>query len=620
MVSMAADQRRKHLNGASIAGCNSRDQYRTKKKNLESLQNDLNTKSCISLAWDGNQKKVLADVLTLPHENFALENLTEAFSYEVWQTHLSENERNLLMQFLPTETDKEQVLQALLAGVNFHFGNPFFKWRVYIYIYTFDTFPPCGFEDSNVEFESARFEWNLCLQGIIEFLQKLKENWESCKDPEQEIVQKLWRFVFATCFTLCLVEVHKSESLNIAFVKYALPEFSASFSVVPSQRVLQNVSGKIHTEQRMYKKGFIKDKGRMQLTAPDYALTVEARPKKGDNIRKRNIQQCDGAKYMSYFKVEIGKGRSACIICKLERNTVTEIRNNQIVEARYERKTKSTIGEEDEDTGKLQDQEDNVGTNLAVLDALPQNQSSQQISSIDSGHMCNRVDMEFENNVNLSKSDLASSDVSEHSENLNTADATVSQEVPVSSAENVWPADSMPHSYHDSTAGHEYTSTSGLPLTHQANEDQQNQIDLESDLHEESTGKVLLHGHSENGSFSSYINQDRNELLQSFFKDQGMLSYHCEQKQTGLGFQPPKNLLIEDGHFNGFQPRCAYDKQLDSGKGTLLHLYDEDGIGTYTCVNLRRAKEIIGTTKEEVVLKAKGGGDPHTDMGRQTNV
>ena len=53
----------------------------------------------------------------------------------------------------------------------------------------------------------------------------------------------------------------------------------------------------------MYEKGFIKDKGRMLLTAPDYALTVEAKPKKGDNIHKRNIQQCDGAKYMSYFKV-----------------------------------------------------------------------------------------------------------------------------------------------------------------------------------------------------------------------------------------------------------------------------------------------------------------------------
>lgn len=40
--------------------------------------------------------------------------------------------------------------------------------------------------------------------SIIECLQKLKEKWESCQDPEQEIVQKFWRFVFSTCFTLCV--------------------------------------------------------------------------------------------------------------------------------------------------------------------------------------------------------------------------------------------------------------------------------------------------------------------------------------------------------------------------------------------------------------------------------
>ena len=54
---------------------------------------------------------------------------------------------------------------------------------------------------------------------------------------------------------------------------------------------------------RIYEKGFIKDKDRIVLTASDDALTVEARSRKGDKIHKRNIQQSDGAKYMSYFKV-----------------------------------------------------------------------------------------------------------------------------------------------------------------------------------------------------------------------------------------------------------------------------------------------------------------------------
>ncbi|CAK9142212.1 unnamed protein product [Ilex paraguariensis] len=57
---------------------------------------------------------ILADVFTVPHEIFELENLTEV--------HLSENERNLLTSFLPKEAEPHKVVQELLAGDNFHFG------------------------------------------------------------------------------------------------------------------------------------------------------------------------------------------------------------------------------------------------------------------------------------------------------------------------------------------------------------------------------------------------------------------------------------------------------------------------------------------------------------------
>ncbi|KAL0344198.1 UNVERIFIED_CONTAM: hypothetical protein Sangu_1307200 [Sesamum angustifolium] len=95
--------------------------------------------------------------------------------------------------------------------------------------------------------------------------------------------------------------------------------------------------------------------------------------------------------------------------------------------------------------------------------------------------------------------------------------------------------------------------------------------------------------------------------------------------------------------------QSMYDKQLDSGRGTLLHLCDDviqqedldrqceelirdefgqncnfdvddavdkleklgivcrDTIGRYYCVGLKRANEIIGMTTEELVLKAKQG-------------
>ncbi|XP_039011833.1 uncharacterized protein LOC120140901 isoform X2 [Hibiscus syriacus] len=647
---MAADQRRKRLHGASIAGCNSLDRYKTKKKRLEPPRNDLKTKCYISLEWDGNKKevvakreqiglsrrhsrsftdstdhyhRVLADVLTLPHEVFELKDLTKVLSYEVWQSHLSENERNFLMQFLPKGIDKEQVLQALFSGDNFHFGNHFLQWGISLcsgHLHP-DTIIQ---EEQRLKAEKKAYYSELqdYHNDIVENLKKLKEKWESCKYPEQEIVQKLWRSK-----RVCKKRVfsHSRES-RLGNVEQDVTATSESCSWVADEKASssdnQNSSvvkdGKIR--RSLYEKGTVKEKGRMLSTTPDYAPTVEARPKKGDKIRKRNIQQCDGTKYMSCFKIskkqhdllknmeQSGRSiESKSIIrvlgdiytlhvqpyevfieeeqrklherwLKLVKEDIPESYANwREIQLQKWKMTKSLEQEmKEKPNSLLEDQEDDVDTHSAALDveeedpekdteatesessmedgesglALPLNQSPQKISSIDSGQLCNHVESE---NENISKPDVASSDESEHSDDLNTAGATVSQEVPVSSVEIVWSADSMPHSYHDSTADHKYTSTSGLPFIHQDTEDQNQMTDLESDLRKGSNGKALLHSHSEDGPFS-YTNQDRNELLQLFFKDQGVSSYHSEQKQVGADFHPPKNLLMEDDHFNGQFP------------------------------------------------------------------
>lgn len=51
---------------------------------------------------------------------------------QVWRRHLSENERKVLVQFLPKdrEIDVDQTVQSLLMGDNLHFGNPFLIWQV----------------------------------------------------------------------------------------------------------------------------------------------------------------------------------------------------------------------------------------------------------------------------------------------------------------------------------------------------------------------------------------------------------------------------------------------------------------------------------------------------------
>lgn len=177
------------------------------------------------------------------------------------------------------------------------------------------------------------------------------------------------------------------------------------------------------------------------------------------------------------------------------------------------------------------------------------------------GHECNLTDINSERHMNIesdndsekdiiTESDLSPPNVSEYLGNLKTADATVSQEAHLCSSGDAWKAVSMPHSYYDSTASLEYASVSELSVTPtQVNEEHQTHIiDLESDFPVGNIGKDLLHRQSDNGSFSSYPNQDRNELLQSLFKGPGILSYPL-QKQTGLDFRPPNNVFMGDGQF-----------------------------------------------------------------------
>lgn len=56
------------------------------------------------------------------------------FYSQVWATYLSESERKLLTQFLPTGTGAEQVVHSMLEGENYHFGNPYAKWQVMLRI------------------------------------------------------------------------------------------------------------------------------------------------------------------------------------------------------------------------------------------------------------------------------------------------------------------------------------------------------------------------------------------------------------------------------------------------------------------------------------------------------
>ncbi|KAG8643879.1 uncharacterized protein LOC110626337 isoform X2 [Manihot esculenta] len=708
---MAADHRRKRLNGASTAGCSSWEKYKTKKKKLESPKNELNIKSHISLEWDGKRKevvakreqiglsktdlrafidsapqhhKILADVTFIPQEIFVVENLNEFLSYEVWQTHLSEKEREYLMQFLPKGSDAEDVVQALLAGDNFHFGNPFLKWGASLC--SGNLHPDavihqekCLRADKKAYYSEIQKYHN----DMIKYLQKLKETWESSKDPEKsnrDPDRQISSNANESRFhDLEHDAVATSESCSLVAEEKACSSDNQNSSIMKGEEL----------ERRIHERSLIRDKSKKPLVASD-----DAKSRKGERLHKHNIYHTDGVKYMSYLKIskkqhqlvksmkqsgksiqskslnrvlgnldmlhvqpyeefvkeeqmklhehwlklankdlptayenwrqrqsqryEMAKSLGQDIKGKLEYSMEEQERVNHEIfhqdrndkeakrhESRLEdeeelnhktvfeddsdqeaREDESDLEDEEElndeavlncqddegareheavvendeespdrvpleDQNGIRNQESYVEDNEHSCSDSPQYQSPQQICSLNSGHNLSPVDIDSDRNHAAFKSDDASPYASEYSGNANTADASISQGVPISSSGDGWPSVSMSRSFYDSTVNHGYTSASELLLPHSVNEAQRPQlIDLKSDLHEDDTSKDLLHRRSD-GSFSSYPNHDPSGLLQSLFKGQEMLPYHREQKQMGLDFQSPNNVLIEDVHLAG---------------------------------------------------------------------
>ncbi|PRQ54356.1 putative nuclear factor related to kappa-B-binding protein [Rosa chinensis] len=653
---MAADQRRKRLNGATLVGCNSREQHRAKKKNMGVNEDDSNINPHISLEWDGSQKMVVAkrdqigiswndlkpyidstttshnipaDVFVVPHGIYELKNLEDVLSYEVWQTHLSENERSHLMQFLPRGSEAQQVVKALLAGDYFHFGNPFLKWGASL---CSGNFHPdailhreqCLMTDKKVYYKELQKYHN----DLIAYLLKLKEIYARCEDPEKEFLQKIWR-------SRKDMEKHSSSHANESRFRdldeNATPtsesgSWVADDKACSSDNQISSVIKGGELQNRFCEKGFLKDKNRQKLLTEDDALNVGAIPKKGDKLHKRNnIYNNDGAKYMSYVKIskkqrEIVKsmkqsGRSIqfrslnrvlgndCNIQpyqvfveeeqkKLHEHWLQLARKDLPVayaiwmEMRLQRRRMTVSLETDmkerlesvmEDEGNenhsvfqdelgVENHESTMHDDEKSVPDLPQGEDfhmeeDEKSQLFTDGHVCNITDIESEKHLCresdndsekdiITESDHSPPNLSEYSGNLSIAHAAVSQEAHLCSSGDAWKAVSMPHSYYDSTTNHEYASVSELSVTlPQVNEEHQTHIlDLESDFPVGNIGKDVLHRQSDSGSFSSYPNQDRNELLQSLFKGQGMLSYPL-QKQAGLDFRPPNNVFMGNGQF-----------------------------------------------------------------------
>ncbi|XP_051140241.1 uncharacterized protein LOC127257816 [Andrographis paniculata] len=316
---MAANQRKKRINASSFIACTSREQYKLNRKKFQSQQHKLNMRPNITLEWDKSKKLIvskrdqigiaqrhiipftepyshghstLADVISVPQEIFDIENLKEVLSYEVWQGYLSDKERNFLCQFVPKEPDPDRTVRDLLAGDNFHFGNPFLKWGKSL---CSGKLHPDNVLLEGQKLKAAKKAYYLHLQkyhnDIIEILQMWKTSWLSCNDPGVGIEQHMW----STSRKHAGQSMLPSETGSYGTEEH-LGATSESCSYIDSEVVCSSDSQKHENSQRR-KYSFSNRTDRSNELKGTSVL------KKGIKIRKRNIHNADGTEYMSYIKV-----------------------------------------------------------------------------------------------------------------------------------------------------------------------------------------------------------------------------------------------------------------------------------------------------------------------------
>ncbi|XP_052180176.1 uncharacterized protein LOC127793480 isoform X2 [Diospyros lotus] len=344
---MAAVKRQKRFKNASTNS--SWEQGRARKKKLRLLKHDLNERSNIALEWDDKNRSVVArreqiglawrdlipfvdyvphshniltDVLAIPSEIFDLENLKEVLSFEVWQTHLSENERNYLLQFLPEGAQTHQVVKELLAGDNFHFGNPLLKWNnvsrqvrtrttqsyrsttMSMYRTGVASFLLCIVHySSSILFFFNCIVKNLCAPSVsmIVGLLMLKERWASCKDFAKEVGNKIWRFHDAEVDLETLSESgswaadgEADNSYNQNLIRKHREPYKRLVNVA-SVNPIQIFIG-------IFCCPAVKSIMEDNCDTLSAGLKMVAIPRRGEKLLNQDVHGDDGFKYMPYIK------------------------------------------------------------------------------------------------------------------------------------------------------------------------------------------------------------------------------------------------------------------------------------------------------------------------------
>ncbi|KAL8127385.1 uncharacterized protein LOC141721352 isoform X3 [Apium graveolens] len=657
---MAAGQQKKRLNSANGVGYTHQEQNNLKRKKVVS-----SLKTNIILEWDDKGKNVvakkeqvgiaqrdlspfvdalpschsiLADVVNIPQETFEIENLTEVLSYEVWQTHLSDKERELLAQFLPKGHDAQEIVQDLLEGDNFHFGNPYLKWGAslcsgYLHpdvVLNKERFLKASKKAYYSELQSYHYDmirdlqilkerwsqndiehnlWSICRNGFME------DTYDNASDgvkvvPRPRIGGKLQNANHQCgdgAKYMSYIKVSKEQHRR---VKNSMKHFSNSIQ----SKSLNHVLGDLHTYY-IQPYGEFEEEERQKLHVHWSKLANVDIAAAHTNLRSRQIKKQqvihalgrEMVAKLNYLK-ENEEKKTSCYLSDPvgedsdpEPSTSTEDEDSEISNSFLEENMDNAatnhesslcleVGEHRNPACMIQQHTDIA----AVINGPAMDDETGYVSTPTQNHQLQHNPLPGGNHV-FNPMDFVSDDipimpepgdllpnVSKFTENVRPMAVPCSQETPLSVACDVWPAVSMSNAYYNSThVSHDYASANELSNGHSQilKEHPTQLLNLKSDMHEVNLGKELSGRQSNDIFSSSYPNQVQNQQFELFSKGLGTVQYLHEQKPRMLDVQPVANMMIDNSQLVGnFTEQLHPSMALDLGRNRLMDPFIHESI------------------------------------------
>ena len=138
----------------------------------------------------------IAGTAVLPLDIYGLDNLKDVLTMEAWQEYLSPTDRFSLRSLLPEGQQNNIVVESLLSGDNFKFGNSALKWGASV---CRGEQVPNALLQREQELKSSQSQYYEYLENyrdtLVDTLEELKQLYESCDDNDTKFRMKLKKWM-----------------------------------------------------------------------------------------------------------------------------------------------------------------------------------------------------------------------------------------------------------------------------------------------------------------------------------------------------------------------------------------------------------------------------------------